>query len=393
MERFLVFNFPELIAAGGVIVLLIVQLSYYAISYNRPYKKMKMRAADKNREAETTPPVSVIVYTRNESYNLKKYLPSLLSQDYPSYEVIVINDGSTDESDDVLKLFEHDYKHLYHTFIPQESKYLSRRKLSLTLGIKAAKNDVLLFTEADCRPISKDWIRAMAQNYTSDTNLVLGFCAYTEGIGFLHKLISYDNLINGLEYLSSALKNNPFGGNGKNLSYRRRLFFEHKGFSKSLSLHAGDDDLFVNETADSLNTQVEYSKRSITKMAPVERFVIWKNMKISRAATQRRYKGRQSLFYRMEKAASLLFLLAVSASIVLGLAGNLVVSGIALASYIVLFTTKAVVLKRSAAMLQQKMSIALLPLLEIIQPLFDLYIYVYRVFRGKKDYTFTISNK
>jgi glycosyltransferase involved in cell wall biosynthesis len=354
---------------------------------------MKMRAPKKNSDPKTIHSVSVIVYTKNESYNLKKYLPSLLSQDYPSYEVIVINDGSTDESDDVLKLFEHDYKHLYHTFIPQESKYLSRRKLSLTLGIKAAKNDVLLFTEADCHPISKDWIRAMVQNYTNDTSLVLGFCAYTEGKGFLHKLISYDNLINGLEYISSALKNNPFGGNGKNLSYRRRLFFEHKGFSKSLSLHAGDDDLFVNETANSLNTQVEYSEKSITKMAPVERFSVWKNMKISRAATQHHYKGRQLFFYQMEKAASLLFLVAVITSIALGFAGNLVVSGIALVCYMSLFVTKAVVLKRSSTMLQQKMSIALLPLLEIIQPLFDLYIYIYRVFRGKKDYTFTISNK
>jgi glycosyltransferase involved in cell wall biosynthesis len=389
MERLLTFNPLELVLTGSLVALLAVELCYYLISYSRPYKKM--RASEKNSLPETTPPVSVIVYTKNESYNLKRYLPFLLTQDYPSYEVIVINDGSTDESDDVLKLFEHDYKHLYHTFIPQESKYLSRRKLSLTLGIKAAKNDVLLFTEADCRPLSKDWIRTMARNYTNDTDLVLGFCAYTESKGFFHKLIAYDNLINGLEYISSALKKNPFGGNGRNLSYRRPLFFEHKGFSKSLSLHAGDDDLFVNETADRWNTQVEYSKRGITKMAPVEHFAIWKSMKISRAATQHHYKGRQLLFYQIEKAASLLFLLAVIVSVVSGLAGNPVVAGIAFVCYLLLFVTKAVVLKKSAGMLQQKMSIALLPLLEVIQPLFDLYIYIYRVFRGKKDYTFTIK--
>ncbi|MDR1402529.1 MAG: glycosyltransferase [Tannerellaceae bacterium] len=391
MEPFFALTFLELTSTGCTLVLWVVQLLYYLVSYNRPYKKMQ--AGKDSAPGAATPPVSVIVYTKNESYNLKKYLPSLLQQAYPQYEVIVINDGSTDESDDVLKLFENEYKHLYHTFIPQESKYLSRRKLSLTLGIKAAKNDVLLFTEADCYPPGKDWIRTMARNYTDRTDLVLGFCAYAEDKGFLHKLISYDNLMNGLEYLSSALKNNPFGGNGKNLSYRRRLFFEHKGFSKSLSLHAGDDDLFVNETAGGLNTQVEYSAGGITQMAPVERFATWKNIKISRAATQRHYKGRQLLFYRMGKVTSLLFLLSALVSVVLGVAGNLLIAGVALLCYGLLFVTKAMVLKKSAGMLQQKTSMKLLPLLEVVQPLFELYIYIYRVFRGRKDYTFTIGNK
>lgn len=391
MEQFLVFSYFDLVLTGVTVVLFVTQLLYYLISYNRPYKKMQI--SDKNAISETFPPVSVIVYTKNESYNLRKYLPSLLTQEYPLYEVIVINDGSTDESDDILKLFENEYKNLYHTFIPQESKYLSRRKLSLTLGIKAAKNDILLFTEADCHPLSKNWITTMVRNYTEKTALVLGFSAYTENKGFLHKLISYDNLINGLEYISSALKNNPFSGNGKNLSYRRPLFFEHKGFSKSLSLHAGDDDLFINETANKLNTQVEYSPESITEMAPVERFSTWKNMKISRAATQHHYKGKQLFFYRTGKACSLLFVLITIASLVWGIFGNPVVTVIALLCYIISFITRAVVLNKSAKMLQQKLNIALLPLLEIIQPLFELYIYVYRVFRGKKDYTFTIGSK
>lgn len=391
MEQFLVFSLLELVLIGITILLFVVQLFYYLVSYNRPYKKMQI--SDNNNISETLQPVSVIVYTKNESYNLKKYLPSLLTQNYPLYEVIVINDGSTDESDDILKLFENEYKHLYHTFIPQESKYLSRRKLSLTLGIKAAKNDILLFTEADCHPLSENWITTMVRNYTEKTDLVLGFCAYRKNKGFLHKLVSYDNLINGLEYISSALKNNPFSGNGKNLSYRKQLFFEHKGFSKSLSLHAGDDDLFVNETANNINTHVEYSKNSITEMAPVERFSTWKNMKISRAATQRHYKGGQLLFYRIGKATSLLFLFSVIGSIVLGIVGNPVVIGIALLCYILSFITKAVVLSKSAKMLQQKTSVVLLPLLEIVQPLFELYIYIYRVFKGKKDYTFTIGNK
>ncbi|MDR0429465.1 MAG: glycosyltransferase [Tannerellaceae bacterium] len=352
-----------------------------------------MRRSDKHAIAENKLPVSVIVYTKNECYNLEKYLPSLLEQDYPSYEVIVINDGSTDESDDVLKRFENVHKHLYHTFIPQESKYLSRRKLSLTLGVKAAKNDILLFTEANCKPLSKNWITTMVRNYTGKTDIVLGFCAYRENKSFFHKLISFDNLMVGLQYITSALKKHPFSGNGRNLSYKKTLFFEHKGYGKSLSLHAGDDDLFVNETATPHNTCVEYSKDSIMEMATIECFAIWKEMKVSRAATQHHYKGGQLTFFRLEKLVFFLFLSVVIGSVFAGINANPLTPVIGILLYILLLIIKMGILNKSAQMLQQKFSFGLFPIFEIIQPLVNVYIFIYRIFRGKKDYTFTITCK
>ncbi|MDL2208974.1 glycosyltransferase [Parabacteroides sp. OttesenSCG-928-O15] len=142
MEHLFVFTPLELILIGIVGIFFIIQLLYWLIAFARPLRRAKKRT-----QPETTqyPPVSIVVYAKNESENLRKNLPSLLKQDYPNYEVIVVNDGSTDESDNVLKTFEQEYGHLYHTYIPQDVKYLSRKKLALTVGIKAAKNSILLF--------------------------------------------------------------------------------------------------------------------------------------------------------------------------------------------------------------------------------------------------------
>jgi cellulose synthase/poly-beta-1,6-N-acetylglucosamine synthase-like glycosyltransferase len=392
MEHLYVFTTPELILMGVVCVLFVIQLLYYQITYLRPCRKAAQLA---NRPvSDERPPVSIIVYANNESFNLKENLPLLLHQDYPAYEIIVINDGSTDESDEVLKLLENDHPHLYHTFIPQESKYLSRRKLSLTIGIKAAHYDTLFFIEANCRPLTNTWLSTMVRNYTEKTRIVLGFCAYRTYKGLFHKLVAYDNLLAGTQYLSAALINRPYSGNGRNLSYRKSLFYEHKGFKHSLNLHAGDDDLFINEAATAENTRVEYAPGSITEMTPVDCFAAWHEMKVSRAATQSHFKGKRQLFYHIEKVSGGLFLLAVVASLVVGLSGfNPLTAGLALLLYVLLYIVKALVLEKLALMLQQRPFTAWLPLLEIAGLFTGIYIHIFRFIRRKRDYTFTIKGK
>lgn len=390
MNDLFIFNNIELMLVAATTGLFAIQLLYYLVTYSRPLRHAKRRHLQVK---QAKPAVSVIVYAKNESVNLRKHLPSLLNQNYPEYEIIVVNDGSTDESDEVLKTFKNEHQHLYHTYIPEDVKYLSRKKLALTVGIKAAKHDILLFTEANCEPIGKNWISAMARNYDSNTNIVLGFCAYGNHKGFFHKLVAYDNLLGGLQYISSALNGNPYTGNGRNLSYRKDLFFAHKGYYKSLSLHAGDDDLFINESANAQNTWVEYSPESITEMAKIERFSMWKEMKVSRAATQRYYKGWTLSFFRFESMSYFLFFLSVIASIVFGIVGNWLISVLAGLLYIIRFVIKASVLHKSARLLQQKPVTGSLFLLELILPLFNLYVRIYRIFRGKNDYTFRLGNK
>lgn len=390
MRDLFTFNNIELTLASVTAGLFLVQLLYYLVTYSRPLRESKRRSVE---ERYTQPPVSVIVYAKNESENLQKHLPALLTQDYPEYEIIVVNDGSTDESDDVLKTFENEHKHLYHTYIPEDVKYLSRKKLALTVGIKAAKHEILLFTEANCEPMSKHWISAMARNYNKETSIVLGFCAYGSYKGFFHKLVAYDNLMTGLQYISSALIHQPFTGNGRNLSYRKELFFAQKGYYKSLSLHAGDDDLFVNESATDRNTRVEYRAESITEMAKIERFSTWKEMKVSRAATHRYYKGWGLNFYRLESLSYIFFFLSVIATIILGIYGNWLISILAGLLYLIRFAVKATIFHKSACLLQQKPVTGWIWLLELIMPVFNLYVRIYRMFRGKNDYTFRLGNK
>ncbi len=262
---------------------------YYIIFYGRPLRVAKH--GEETSGKKDLPPVSIILYAQNDLERLKVHLPALLTQDYPEYQVVVINDSPDDETNDMLKSLQNSYEHLYITYIPSNILYMSRRKLALTLGVKAAKYDILLFTEVNCQPLNDQWLSAMARGYTPKTGIVLGYCKYGDRKGFLHKLIAYDNLLTGLRYLSSALSHHPYAGNGRNLSYRKELFFKHKGYSQSLNLYAGDDDLFINEVSTKTNTKAIYTKDSLTEMDPIERFGSWKEMKISRATTQLHYKG------------------------------------------------------------------------------------------------------
>ena len=382
---------PEIYLSIAAGIFFIVQGLYYWSDYNRPYRvsRRKNLTPGDGRDG-VRPPVSVVIYAKDESENLRRNLYAVLQQDYPEYQVVVVNDGSSSESNEVLQRYENQYPHLYHTYIPEDIKYLSRKKLALTVGIKAAKHDILLFTEAGCLPSDEQWIARMARNFTEGTDIVLGFCAYGYKKGGFHQLAAYDNLITGLQYLSSALAGHPFMGSGRNLAYRKKLFFEHKGYSQTLNLHAGEDDLFVNQFATPQNTRVEYSPESITRMAPYPRFKMWKEMKVSRAATMRYYRGHRLAFYRFGYLSRYLFLLSTGSLITAGIIGNPLAAAAGIGLYLLHFLTQAIVLRKASRMLGQKPVTAWLPLLEIIHPLYNLYVRIYRIFRGKNDYTFRL---
>lgn len=390
MGQLFIFQPIEIVLIGVVLFLFILQALYYLLDLRRPYKKFKQTKLAQPTESEThLPPVSIIIYAKNESTNLLENLPAILEQDYPEFQVIVVNDGSTDESEVILNEFELKYKNLYHTFIPEEAKYLSRKKLSMTVGIKAAKYDYLLFTEPNCLPVDDQWISSMMSTYQEETDIVIGYSSYGYAKGFLHQLVGYDSLLCQLRMISSALKRRPFMALGMNLSYRKALFFANKGYSSTLNLHAGEDDLFINEAATSTNTEVMLKPSGRIEMKPFSYFKVWKEMKVSRAATRGFYKGGQTNYYRMEIFLRFLFWIAALFTSVYGfLNEQWIIGGSALLLFLVRFIIAACVLRKSSIAFGQKLNIWSLPLLEVFLPLYELYIRIYRLFRGKNDFTF-----
>ena len=226
----------------GVLVVTGYQLYYY-------FRYLWLRKDNCNSPTDSKlPKVTVVVCAHNEAENLQNYLQILLSQDYPEYEVIVVDDESEDSTLILLEQYAREYPNFYHTFVPKGARVISSKKLALTIGIKAAHYDHILLTDADCRPESRNWIREMMKGYDADsTEMVLGFSPYFEKDTLLSGLISYDTLFNGLQYMGMAQAGHPYMGVGRNLSYRRSTFFNNQGFQGLLDVRAGDDDLFVSK--------------------------------------------------------------------------------------------------------------------------------------------------
>ena len=278
-----------------VLLLMVIHQLYHYIRYMAGvlYERRKNRVQPiQNEESIDWPKISVIVCARNEEDNLQNYLHALLNQDYPCYEVIVVNDGSEDATDMVLEQYVRQCNNMYRTFVPREARVLSSKKLALTIGIKAAHYDCLVLTDADCRPESRSWLKEMARGFIDGKKeVVLGFSAYFETKGLLNGLICYDTLFTGMQYLGMARAGHPYMGVGRNLAYRRDTFFKHNGFRGLLGERAGDDDLFVNKVANKHNTAVICTKDSVVWSVPKKSWKDWFHQKRRHLSVSPHYNG------------------------------------------------------------------------------------------------------
>lgn len=236
------------------------------------------------------PPASIIICARNEDHNLPEFLPLILAQDYPAYEVVVVDDCSTDNTPDVLREFEKKYKHLRVITVKEDVKHHHGKKFAVMVGIKGAKNEHLLFTDGDCKPVDDQWLKMMMRNFASQTEIVLGYSKYEKLPGFLNKLIRFDTFHIALQYLSFAKAGSPYMGVGRNLAYKKSLFFKHKGFATHYHIESGDDDLFINQSATETNTRVEISPQSFTVSRVKRDWLGWVEQKRRHLSTWTEYK-------------------------------------------------------------------------------------------------------
>lgn len=239
-----------------------------------------------------TPPVSVIIAAKDEGPRLRENLPAILSQDYPGYEVVVVNDQSGDNTVEVLDELQQKYPQLKVVTIESYIKKFRGKKLALTLGIRKATHDVLLFTDADCKPNSQCWIRQMVRKFDKNKAFVLGFSPYSYGRGITHFLTQYDTFHTALNYFSLALAGFPYMGVGRNLAYRKSFFMDNKGFSAQLHIHSGDDDLLVNRWADKDNVELSLCPESFMYSRPSLSFVSWWKQKRRHLLAGKYYKNK-----------------------------------------------------------------------------------------------------
>lgn len=272
---------------GALLLLFFAQVYWYVRYLCAPARKMRRdkKCHITNDQCQITndaPGVSVIIAAHNEGFNLSHYLPVLLTQDYPTYEVIIVDDGSEDNTREVVERYMTRDPRVHMTFVPYGARVRSTKKLALTLAAKAAQYDYLLLTDADCCPESNRWISEMMEGFLAperecrtSKDIVLGFGAYFYEKGHINRLVRYDTLFNGLHYLGAALCGHPYMGVGRNLAYRKSLFFGSGGFTHLMDNKAGDDDLFVNHTATRDNTAVELRREAFTWSIAKSTFTEW----------------------------------------------------------------------------------------------------------------------
>ncbi|SMO84907.1 Glycosyltransferase, catalytic subunit of cellulose synthase and poly-beta-1,6-N-acetylglucosamine synthase [Saccharicrinis carchari] len=296
-----------LYALISLLVLLLIQLFYYLFFYTRLGGYIK-KTTNTPAKDFAYPPFSIIICARNESQNLLRNLPAVLQQDYPaSFEVVVVNDASVDDSAEVLTRLKTKYNHLYSTHIPYDEKFRHGKKLALTIGVRAAKHEHLLFTDADCEPAGKYWLKTMAQGFSDGKELVLGVGAHKKEKGFINLWQRYDTFQIAVQYLSFALRGVPYMGVGRNIAYKKSLFLKNGGFRKHQHMLSGDDDLFVRDTATRHNVAIVCDPQSFTFSESVKNFTEWKHQKRRHLTTSPFYKSGIKFLLGLEAIARQLF--------------------------------------------------------------------------------------
>ena len=276
IKEALLFDTWSLYDKVGLTVLILICL-YMLWVYLGLYSKRSMKFSVRKPLSAQQPGISVIIAAKNEAENLERYLPKVLNQNYDNFEVIVVNDGSWDKTQDVLDAFEAEYPNLKlsRTFDDDHKSFFSGKKLAITIGIKAAKHEHLLFTDADCEPASDSWIAEVAETiHCNDLTLLLGVYEKTKGL--LNACIRLETLKIAFTYAGFAKRKNAYMGVGRNLAYQKSSFFDVNGFSKHLYVPSGDDDLFIQECVKAKKTVgVLFSESSKTISQPKTSWEKW----------------------------------------------------------------------------------------------------------------------
>jgi cellulose synthase/poly-beta-1,6-N-acetylglucosamine synthase-like glycosyltransferase len=340
----------------ALLVALLIQLIYYWLIFSR----LAFYNAAKRPVNEKKEPVSVIICAKNEYHNLVRFLPKMLEQDYPEYEVVVVNDASDDDTFYLLRELCEKYPHLKLVNITQNLNFFSGKKFPLSIGIKSAKYDIVLLADADCYPSGADWIKSMQSAFTGKTEIVLGYGAYAPQPGLLNLLIRFDTLMVAVQYMSLALSGMPYMGVGRNLAYRKSLFFNIGGFVKHYKISSGDDDLFINQVARGSNTRIQPLQAAHTYSRSKQTYSSWFRQKKRHLTTGRFYRTSHKIVLGLFSLSQFVFFALLVALAILGVDWMLLT-----VIFCLRLISQLIIVKKSMFRLNEKHFFLFSPLFEI----------------------------
>jgi glycosyltransferase involved in cell wall biosynthesis len=357
-------------------IVIVIQIIYYLFIFG------SFSFGKNTKNPSNKVPVSVIVCAKNEAENIKEFFPLLIEQNYPEFEIVLIDDASSDDTLDLFEEYEKQYPNVKLVKVENNETFWGNKKYALTLGIKASKHEHLLFIDADCKPTSNEWISIMTSNFTKEKSIVLGYGAYDKvKNSLLNKIIRFETLMTAVQYFSWAKIGSPYMGVGRNLAYKKEEFYKVNGFIDHMKIRSGDDDLFINQASTKSNTTICFDSNSFTYSKPNTSFKNWLNQKRRHVSTASYYKGfdkfQLGLFYTSQLLFILLSILLLALQFQL-----IIVSILIITRYLISWIS----LGYSAGKLNEKDVMYFYPFIEIILIFTQINLFVANLFSKPKHW-------
>lgn len=347
--NFFFYNFSDidLYCLATLTAIWLVQTIFYCGIFAKPVGYAKREKRNKIWFSAAKPNVSVIVYCNENFTDFEKNIKAFLEQDYPNFEVVVVNDGSDSDLKDTITLLKEKYANLSYTYVPEGAHSLSRKKLALTVGVKAAKYDIVGFTEANCRPISDKWLASMTRNFIPDIDIVIGnsFESGNEKIKWRYR---FYRLFFKLKYFSYAIMQRPYMGEGTNMFINKSLFFENRGFSSNLAIQYGEDDIFLNEIMKKGNTRVELSPESAIENILHDANGDMREMRMRRSFTGKMLKTSAHFVFGIEQITSILYYAATIGVVMFGIYSNILLIYFAVLFFVLRYLYQSIVISKAS---------------------------------------------
>lgn len=359
-------------------IVIIIQFFYYFFFYGKFYFS-KSVALPKQKLG-----VSVVICAKNESRNLASFLPKIARQNYSDFEIVLVDDSSTDNSLQIMQEFKRDYtsNHLSIQVIAVPKNKSQGKKSALSKGILSSKNEYLVLTDADCKPVSKDWLSEITSHFIKEKSIVLGYGAYRKiKNSFLNKIIRFETLLTALQYFSYAKTGNAYMGVGRNIAYKKDVFLKASGFDDHLHIISGDDDLFINSIATKKNTAICYSKNSFTISEPETDLNNWIRQKRRHITTSNQYKRSHQILLGLFYVSQILFWILSISLLVMK-----IFPVITIILIIIRFIIWYIAINQTAKKLNEKDLIRFSPIYEISIISIQLYIFIRNIISSPKQW-------